>query len=59
MDYVLVYSRPGYKDVVQLPTPREKNKTYKTNNWDFGEAYLDYAYAAMSLLQFFLNTFKT
>ena len=55
MDYVLVYSRPGYKDVVQLPTPRNN----KTHRWEFGEAYLDYAYATMSLLQFFLNTFKT
>ena len=52
--YVFVWARPDNGEVAQLPRAGRPKK-----NWMFGEAYLDYAYAAMSLLQFFLNTFKT
>ena len=49
--YVFVYTRPDVKHATQLPQPKEKTKKYQGM---FDEAYLDYIYAAMSLMRFVL-----
>jgi len=49
--YVFVYTRPNVTHATQLPQPQEKEKKYQGM---FDEAYLDYIYAAMSLMRFVL-----
>ena len=51
MEYVFVYIRPNVQQPAQLPQPKEYEKKYKGM---FEEAYLDYIYAAMSLMRFVL-----
>ena len=46
-DFVFVYTRPGLRDVAQLPPCRTGGRAL----W-FDEAYLDYIYAAVSLARF-------
>ena len=51
MEYVFVYVRPNVKMPAQLPLPENDTIKYKGM---FDEAYLDYLYAAMSLMRFVL-----
>ena len=50
MEYVFVYIRPNIKMPAQLPPPFEND----TKNKMFDDYYLDYLYAAMSLMRFVL-----
>ena len=50
MEYVFVYIRPNVKMPAQLPLPENDKK----DKGMFDEAYLDYLYAAMSLMRFVL-----
>ena len=45
-DFVFVYTRPGQRSVAQLPPCEERTKLW------FDEAYLDYIFAAVSLMRF-------
>ena len=54
-DYVFVWSHPDTGECAQLPRPKPYSESKK--KWWFGEAYLDYIYCVMSLVQFvFLRT---
>ena len=45
-DFVFVYSRPGQRSVTQLPPCEKRDKVW------FDDTYLDYIYAAVSLMRF-------